>query len=208
LNKGDENDIKTHLSKLPSYKDDEDELGKRFDLLVFHLHLALLSGSRAQENYINRIFTIGKQLEKKRNIPAVASKIVTVREVQDMDFWNEISLLQLEKVREDLRSLIEVIDKETQDPVYANFEDYLDQERVRERDILPTYTKMKSYRDRVEAFILKNRHQLVIDKLYRNIPITENELEALEQFLANEEVGTPEEFKTQLDGQPLGKFVR
>lgn len=208
LNKGDESDIKTHLSKLPSYKDDEDELAKRFDLLVFNLHLALLSGSRAQENYINRIYNIGNQLEKKRNIPAVASKILTVREVQDMEFWKRVSLLQLEKVREDLRGLIQFISKEPENPVYANFEDYLNHEGVRERDILPTYTRMKSYRERVEAFILKNRHQLVIDKLYRNIPITEKELEALEAFLANEEVGTPEEFKSQLEGQPLGKFVR
>lgn len=208
LSKGDENDIKKHLSKLPTFKDDEDELAKRFDLLILNLHLALLSGSRAQENYINRIYSIGNQLEKKRNIPAVAAKINTVREIQDMEFWKQVSLMQLEKVREDIRSLIQFIDKETQDPVYANFEDYLNKDGVKERDILPTYTRMKSYKDRVEAFIRKNKNQLVIDKLYKNIPITEKELKSLESFFASEELGSKEEFKSQLNGEPLGKFVR
>ena len=208
LSKGDENEIKKNLSNLPSYRDDEDELAKRFDLLVLNLHLALLNSSRAQENYINRIYSIGNQLEKKRNIPAVAAKLNTVREVQDMEFWKQVSLVQLEKVREDLRSLIQFIDKETQEPVYANFEDYLNKDGIKERDILPTYTRMKSYKDRVEAFIRKNRHQLVIDKLYKNISITEKELGALEKFFISEELGTKEELKSQLNGEPLGKFVR
>ncbi len=208
LDKGDINDIKTHLSKLPSYKDDEDELAKRFDLLVLNLHLALLSGNNSQEQYVQRIFDIGSQLEQKRNIPAVAAKIMTVRAVQEPEFWRDISLVRLEKVREDLRSLIQFLDKTRLEPVYSDFEDFVDEAEIKERDIMPSYTKMKSYRDRVETFIRKNRHQLVIDKLYKNIPITERELQQLELFLSNEALGTSEELKRQVNGEPLGKFVR
>ncbi|MGM0934597.1 MAG: DEAD/DEAH box helicase family protein [Bacteroidota bacterium] len=208
LSKVDINDIKTHLSNLPSYKDDEDELAKRFDLLVLNLHLALLSGNNSQEQYVQRIFDIGTQLEQKRNIPAVAAKITTVRIVQEPEFWREISLVRLEKVREDLRSLIQFLDKTRLEPVYSDFEDTVDETGIKERDIIPSYTKMKSYRDRVETFIRKNRHQLVIDKLYKNIPITERDIKQLESFLSNEGLGTAEELKKQINGEPLGKFVR
>src|SRR5690606_37938851 len=115
---------------------------------------------------------------------------------------------KLEKVREDLRSLIQFLDKTKLEPVYSDFEDFVDEVGIKERDIMPSYTKMQSYRDRVEAFIRKNKHQLVIDKLYKNIPITERELQQLETFLSNETLGTSEELKKQINGEPLGKFVR
>lgn len=206
LSKGDENDIKTHLSTLPSYTDDQDELAKRFDLLVLKLHLALLDGSKAQENYISRIIDIGGRLYKKRNIPAVAAKIKTIREVQDMDFWKQVSLKQLEKVREDLRTLIQFLDQETLAPVYSNFEDLIYASEIKEWDLVDGYKKTTNYKERVEAFIRKNKDHLVIDKLYKNLPITEKELKSLEQFLSNGELGT--DFMEHLNGDPLGKFVR
>jgi len=206
LSKGDENDIKTHLSKLPSYRDDQDERAKRFDLLILKLHLALLDGSRAQENFINRIVDVGGRLEKKRNIPAVAAKIKTVRAVQDEEFWRQVSLKQLEKVREDLRSLIQFLDKESLAPVYSNFEDLIYANEIKQWDIINSYKKTTNYKDRVEAFIRKNQDHLVIDKLYKNLPITEKELESLEQFLSSGELGT--DFMEHLNGNPLGKFVR
>ena len=206
LSKGDENEIKTHLSNLPSYKDDEDELAKRFDLLVLRLHLALIAGDSSQERYIERIYNIGNRLEKKRNIPAVAVKILTVREVQDMDFWKQVTLKQLEKVREDLRSLIQFLDKESLEPVYSNFEDTIYEGEIKEYDLLKGYKRMESYKDRVETFIRKNKDHLVIDKLYKNLPITEKELKLLEQFLSSGELGT--DFKSHLNGDPLGKFIR
>ncbi|WP_031425527.1 DEAD/DEAH box helicase family protein [Flavimarina sp. Hel_I_48] len=206
LNKGDENDIKTHLSKLTSYKDDEDELAKRFDLIVIRLHIALVAGDCSQQRYIESIYNVGSRLEKKKNIPAVAAKITAVRQVQDMDFWKQVTLVQLEKVREDLRSLIQFLDKQSLDPVYSNFEDTIYDSEIKERDIMPTYTRMQNYKDRVETFIRKNKDHLVIDKLYKNLPITEKELQSLEQFLSSGELGT--DFKSHLEGDPLGKFIR
>lgn len=206
LNIGDQNDIKTHLAKLPSYKEDEDELAKRFDLLILKLHLALLDGNRSQEKYIGSIQNIGSRLEKKRNIPTVAAKINTIREVQDMDFWKHVSPLQLEKVREDLRSLIQFLDKESLDPVYSNFEDTVYDNKIKEWDLIGGYKKNPSYRNRVETFIRKNKDHLVIDKLYKNLPITDKELVLLERFLSAGELGT--DFKEHINGAPLGKFVR
>ena len=73
---------------------------------------------------------------------------------------------------------------------------------------MPTYSRLKSYKDRVEAFIRKNKSHLVIDKLHKNSPITPKELKLLESFLFNEELGTKEEYENEYGDQPLGKFIR
>ena len=41
--------------------------------------------------------------------------------------------------------------------VYTHFEDELNHEEVTLKEIVPTYTSMKSYRDRVELYIKKNK---------------------------------------------------
>jgi len=79
---------------------------------------------------------------------------------------------------------------------------------VKEVDVMGTYTSLKSYKDRVEAFIRKNRTHLVIDKLYKNLPITTKELESLEQFLLKEALESKDRFIREYGEQPLGKFVR
>lgn len=208
LSKIDVNDIKKHLSNLASYKDDEDEKAKRFDLLIVKLQLAFILNSKSQENFVQRVYEIGKKLYKKRNIPAVASKLGTINEIQNEEFWKNVTHLQLNKVREDIRSLIKFLDSDSSASVYANFEDLIYEHLISEKHILPVYTQLKSYKDRVETFIRKNKHHLVIDKLYKNLPITEKELDQLEQFLFTEELGSKQQYETEYGKQPLGKFVR
>ncbi|MDI5896355.1 type I restriction-modification enzyme R subunit C-terminal domain-containing protein, partial [Flavobacterium algoritolerans] len=107
------------------------------------------------------------------------------------------------------RDLIQFLkDEKKLDPVYTSFTDELSQDGVEEVDLLATYTSLQSYKDRVEAFIRKNKSHLVIDKLYKNLPITMNELEVLEQFLLKEALESKDRFIKEYGEQPLGKFVR
>jgi type I restriction enzyme R subunit len=48
----------------------------------------------------------------------------------------------------------------------------IDEENTIIRDIIPNYTSMQSYRDRVESFVRKNNYHLVIHKLQSNEAIT------------------------------------
>ena len=80
-------------------------------------------------------------------------------------------------------------------------------DEVAEANILGEYVKLQSYKDRVESFIRKNKNHLVIDKLYKNIPVTVSELELLEQFLMQEAESKDKLFK-EYEEQSLGKFIR
>ncbi len=145
---------------------------------------------------------------KKKNIPAVNQQLETIKAVQTDEFWQDISLKRLEKVRTDLRDLIKFIDTEKKKDVYTNFEDVLNEEGVRILDILPTYTSMRSYRERVESFIRKNKDFLVIHKIQNNIQITHEELNLLEKMLFTDSLGTKADFRREYGDMPLGKFIR
>ena len=202
-------DIKNNLSHLVSYKEDTDELAKRFDVLIGRLQLALISQSKAQKILITNIVSIAQKLFTKRNIPAVYAKIALIEQLKKDSFWPTITITQLEKIRTELRSLIQFLkDEDKETPVYTDFTDELHLDMVKEVDVMGTYTSLKSYKDRVEAFIRKNRTHLVIDKLYKNLPITAKELEVLEHFLFKEALESKDRFIKEFGEQPLGKFVR
>ena len=202
-------DIKNNLSHLVSYKEDTDELAKRFDVLIAKLQLALINNSKTQKGLIGNIVSIAQLLFTKRNIPAVHAKIVLIEQIKKDSYWPTITITQLEKIRTELRSLIQFLkDEDKETPVYTDFSDELPLDKVTEVDVMGTYTSLKSYKDRVEAFIRKNRSHLVIDKLYKNLPITAKELEVLEAFLLKEALESKDRFIKEYGEQPLGKFVR
>ena len=201
-------EIQQNISHLVAYTEDTDELAKRFDLLVYNLELAILHQNKKQVRYIDNIHNIANMLFTKRNIPAVAEKITTINLMLSDSFWQTISVLHLEKIREELRDLIQFLkDDNKENPIYSDFTDVLPLDKVEEKFILDGYVKLQSYRDRVESFIRKNKTHLVIDKLYKNIPITNQELNLLESFLVDG-VESYEKLEKEYGKQPLGLFIR
>lgn len=201
--------IQNNLSHLIDYNQDKDELAKRFDLLTYKLQLSLITTNKTQVKHISNIYEIVNLLFTKRNIPAVLSKIETIKKLQKEQYWSTINVTNVENVRTELRDLMQFLkDEKRLDPIYTSFTDELDSDKVEEFNVLATYTALQSYKDRVEAFIRKNRSHLVIDKLYKNLPITNSELELLEQFLLKEALESKDRFVKEYGDQPLGKFVR
>jgi type I restriction enzyme R subunit len=74
---------------------------------------------------------------------------------------------------------------------------------------MSTYGNLQSYKDRVESYIRKNRHHFSIDKLNKNIPITEADLKALEDILFTDEAAqNKQQFEKEYGDRPLGVFLR
>ena len=62
---------------------------------------------------------------------------------------------------------------------------------------------------RVESYIRKNKDHLTINKLRKNIPVTKQELNSIEEMLFTESVaGTKQQFIEQYGEKPLGAFIR
>ena len=210
LSKSDLQEVNAHLSHLQPASKGDDELARRFDMLVLVYQIVLLTGSGETAKYMGKIYSTATALERKDNIPQVALHLPLIKEAQTDHYWETINIKKLDELRLALRDLIKYLETVKQTPVYTNFEDELDYEGIAVREIVSTsYVSLQSYKDRVESYIRKNKSHLTIDKLANNISITKSELNTLEKMLFTESVaGTKEDFITQYGERPLGAFIR
>jgi len=208
LSKIDLLDINTHLSRLVLPRDGDDELARRFDVLLLNYQLALLTNAYSTDIYINKISSVAKDLLKKLNIPAVAMQAPLLNELQTEAFWQSVNVNRLDNVRLSLRDLMKYLDKESQVHVITTFEDTLDIDGVSEPDVIGTHIGLQSYRDRVESYVRNHKEHVVIQKLKSNKPITEMDLNTLEGILFDGEVGTKQDYINTYGDKPLGEFIR
>jgi type I restriction enzyme R subunit len=154
---------------------------------MLNYQLALVGG-RITSRYENKITTACSVLEKKGNIPMVGAGMPMIKSVLN-GFLQQASVINLEKVRDTLRELMQFLDAIDQPMVETHFQDYLDLTKVED---------LKEHKD-----------HLVISKIKSNIPITEAELAQLQEIFFNaEEVGSKEEFEKEGQGKTLGLFIR
>ncbi|MBE9565075.1 MAG: restriction endonuclease, partial [Proteobacteria bacterium] len=202
-------EINSDLSALVLPEKDDDELARRFDVLILNYQLALLIAAYSTDSYINKINALAKALLKKQNIPAVALQVTMLNELQTEAFWKAINLNRLDEVRLALRDLMKYLDKEQQVNVTTTFEDELDHEGIAEHDLIPAYGKLQSYKDRVESYVRNHKDHLVIQKLKSNKPITKTEINTLEDILFDgSTVGTKKDYIDNYGDKPLGIFIR
>jgi type I restriction enzyme, R subunit len=209
ISKSDMLDINNDLSSLVLPHKDDDELARRFDVLILNYQLALLTGSYSTDRYMTKISSTAKALLKKLNIPAVNKQVNLLNELQTEVFWKAININRLDNVRLSLRDLIKYLDKESQVNVITTFEDTLDHAGISEQPVIPAYGRLQSYKDRVESYVRQHSDHLVIQKLKTNKPITEMELNTLETILFDDAiVGSKQEYIDTYGDKPLGEFVR
>ena len=209
LSKSDVLEINTHLSHLQAPIKGDDELARRFDMLVLVYQIVLLTGSGNPVKYRDKIYRTATALERKDTIPEVATQMPLLKKLQTDHYWETITIKKLEDLRLALRELIKYLEIEKQAPVYTHFEDFIDYDGIVVKEPVKSYVSLQSYKDRVESYIRKNKNHLTIHKLANNIAITKQELEILEKILFTEGVaGTKEEFIKQYGSKPLGAFIR
>ncbi|HEY9685146.1 MAG TPA: DEAD/DEAH box helicase family protein [Oculatellaceae cyanobacterium] len=199
-----------NLARLPTELPTDEETAKQFDLLILRLQLALLNHTADFSRWQNQLREIAGQLEEKLAIPAVAAQIELIREIQDDDYWTGITVPMLELVRNRLRDLIKFIEKRKRQIVYADFEDTIGPLRVMESLWLGTEYNLERYKKRMQHFLQAHEDHVTINKLKRNLPITQADLDELDRLLFETgEIGTRKEFEQAFgSGQPLGEFVR
>ncbi|MBU1535904.1 DEAD/DEAH box helicase family protein [Myxococcota bacterium] len=209
ISQADMQEINTHISRLMIPQDDDHELSRRFDVFILRFQIALFSGDYDTETFVGKLNLIATALKKKTNIPMVKKQEPVLNEIQTESFWQGITVNKLEEVRHALRDLIKFMDREKLVDVFTSFTDELKESEITVRDVVGSYSRLQSYRDRVEAYIRKNKDHITIRKLQMNKPITKAEIDELERLLFDgKERGTKEDYIREIGEQPLGKFIR
>lgn len=204
--------INQSLAVLPNGLKSEKRLTKEFDLLCTQLQLAIslnspnspletldppksplekgtspnsLSRDKTFIKLRDKVRDILHSLESKQEIPMVKAKLSLIEEVQAESWWLDVTPAMVETLRRQLRELVPFVDRQQQSVVYTDFRDEL--VNIEERDV-PTYQTGFSpyqYKKKVETYIRTNENHVAIAKLKRNLPLTESDLESLEDMLFN-----------------------
>lgn len=197
------NEVKEHVSPLITPFTD-DELAKRFDLLMYTIELAKLQSKNATKP-VMRVMQTAEALSKLGTIPQVVAQKDIIQEVRTEEFWEHATIVNLEKVREALRDLVKFIERETQKIYFTNFQDeVLD---VVENGSMLNVNDLQSYRKKVEHYLKQHQDQLAIYKLRNNKPLTKQDVEMLEQILW-QELGSKEQYEKDFGDTSITKLVR
>ena len=198
------------LAGLPTVLLDDDELAKRFDLLVMRRQLAQVTGDMYEaERLREAIQGIAAALLGKGNIPTVAAQVVLIESVAGDEWWVDVTLPMLEGMRLRLRALVRFVDAVRRAPVYTDFADELaDAVEVALPGRTPG-TDIERFRSKAAAYLREHEDNVALQRLRRNRQLTPGDLSALEQMLLASGAGA----KTDLDrvaaqNGGLGLFIR
>jgi type I restriction enzyme, R subunit len=199
----DVNEIKEHVSPLINSITD-DELAKRFDVLMLTIELAKMQNNNATKP-IRSVVETAEKLKQLGTIPQVVEQRYIIEKVTTEEFWAEADLIELETVREALRELIKFLEKESQKIYYTNFQDEIME--VVENGSMYNANDLKSYRKKVNQYLQEHRDQLAIYKLRNNKILTPQDLQTLEHILWAE-LGSKAEYEKEFGEKPVARLVR
>ena len=197
------NEIKENISPLVNSLCD-DELAKRFDILMYSIELALIQKNNASRA-IKRVIQTADELAKHGRVPEIQEKKYIIDKVRTEEFWEDVDLLELDEVRQALRDLLKYIEKEKQKPYYTHFEDFIIHEESNEA--MYNANDLKSYRKKVEFYLKEHEDQLAIFKLKNNKQLTKQDLKTLEEIMWTE-LGTQADYEKEFGDVKVSKLVR
>ena len=198
------------LAGLPNELEPEDETAKRFDLLMLKLQLAVLTKDLSFVKLRDQVKEIANRLEEKRSIPMVNDQFDLILDLQQDEYWADITLPMLEDVRKKIRDLVKFIDKKQRKLIYTDFEDQIGPIVVGDYIVPPSAVNIVQYKKKVMNFLKEHENHIALQKLKRNIPITATDIAELERILFESGgVGSRDEFEKAYGKQEqLGLFIR
>lgn len=196
-------EIREHVSPLIKPKK-EDELARRFDYLMYSIKLGILQSKNVQAP-INIVIFTAERLSAKYSIPQVEKQREIIERVQLSEFWEGVTIMELDTVRIALRDLLQYLDKLVRPIYYTNYTDTI----VDIKEGTPIYdaSDLKDYRKKVEFYLKEHENSLCVYKLRNNKKLTATDLKALEKILW-EELGTKSDYEKEYGDTPVGHLVR
>ncbi len=196
-------EIKSNISPLIfSYY--EDELAKRFDLVMYTVQLANLQGNNATKS-IKSVIQTAEELSKLGTIPQIQAQKYIIEKVRSEEFWEDIDIFELDSVREALRDLLKYLQKQSQKIYYTSFSDMIVAEDS--GGAIYNANDLKNYRKKVEHYLKEHKDDMAVFKLRNNKKLTKQDIQTLEDLMWNV-LGSASDYEKEFGDMPVGKLVR
>lgn len=108
ISEGDKGELLQQIAPIVRL-DDTDEYAKRFDNFMYGLMIAAMEQMPSFKYAQKQLRDIGTLLERKISIPQVKAKLPVIKEVNTDAFWEANDILLFERVRKELRSLMQFL---------------------------------------------------------------------------------------------------
>lgn len=202
LNKG---ELEREIAPLV-FLDDPDEFAKRFDNFMYGLMLAHLEQMPSFKYAKKQLCDMAALLEKKVTIPQIKEKLPLIREIGTDAFWEAKDLLLFEKVRKELRDLIQFLDEgEKKHQIITKLTDPVTEQQ--EGVQMEAAYDFEDYRAKVNRYVNDHGDTLAIHKLTHNIPLSQGDYQELERILTSE-LGSREDYVREFGDTPFGLLIR
>ena len=205
LEKGDVKELWDNIAGLV-YNPDEDDYAKNFDNFMYGLMIAHIQQLKTFARSKNMLKNNCEKLLNKTTIPQVKDKVDKIKEVLADEYWQAEDIALFEKTRVELRDLIKFLyDKKKKKLILTDLEDPVLSDV--EGTPLEATDNFEDYRKKVNKYIEENTNNAAIYKLTHNTPLTEYELQGLQEvFLKN--LGTEEDYRREFKDTALGIMIR
>ena len=188
----------------PLITPDEDEASAvRFDALMYGIELAYLAGkkySRARTDLYKKVSGIASVA----NIPEIMVQSELINKILHTDYLENAGINEFEHIRENLRDLMKYIPRIGVKYI-TNFDDEILSVEWNESDL--ESDDLKNYKAKAEFYIRLHQDEAAIAKLKSNVPLSADDVKALERILWSE-VGSKKDYEAECGEKPLGEFVR
>lgn len=200
--------IEDHLSGLVTPQKDDTDLARFYDKLMYSLmikRLECVDPEAFMSRYsvtITKVAILSKKLLKKTTIPEIKGKEGLIKLPLDEDFWKAEGIAHLDQIRAGIRDLMKYIDRDDQKYVTTDFEDELDELKVKIKDFANepepiSVSPFTSNIHRLEEIVRENKNHITISRVRGGEQITQDELRSLELLLFNGKV-KKEELENEL----------
>lgn len=183
--------------------DGDEASAVRFDALMYGIELAYLIGKKygkARSDLLKKVSAISTVA----NIPEIMVQAELINQILHTDYLDRAGINELEHIRESLRDLMKYLPKKKV-RYDTNFEDDILSIEWNESEL--ENDDLKNYKAKVEYYVRQHQDDLVIAKLKKNKPMTQDDIKTLEKILWSD-LGTKDEYEAEYGDKPLGEFVR
>ena len=202
-------ELMDELAGLPSERLDSDTDAKQFDVLMLQLQLAVLRAEPSFPRLRKQVEEIAASLSEKANIPMVRAQLPLIEELQNDEFWGDVTPAALENVRQQLRSLVKLIEKTRRKPVYTDFKDEIGIAQNVDLMVFTAGVNFSKFRAKARHFLKEHENHPLIRKLRSAESLLPADLEQIEQMLVQAGVGTNEDVQHAKQASAgLGLFLR
>ena len=202
-------ELSQQVAGLPSEQEPEAQEAKRFDLLILKLQLAVLKPEPSFAGLSQQVKGIASLLEEKSSIPLVQKQLALIQDLQSDEWWENVTPALLDSVRQKLRLLVKLIDKQQRKPLYTDFEDELGTATTVELPMFGLPDSSERFRAKARAYLKQHEDHVAVHKLRMNKALTRSDLAELERMLRESGLDDGEELeKATEENHGLGLFVR